>query len=102
MDMKINYLIFWMLFLGVAGCSPSEYKFMENGYIDVADVSKIVLRPNHYQLLTDGYAQVDLCPVVFNEAGIEYRNEKLNDDMFEWETVEGRKLPRYFSTADRH
>ena len=27
MDMKINYLIFWMLFLGVAGCSPSEYKF---------------------------------------------------------------------------
>ena len=33
MDMKINYLIFWMLFLGVAGCSPSEYKFMENGYI---------------------------------------------------------------------
>ena len=55
MDMKINYLIFWMLFLGVAGCSPSEYKFMENGYIDVADVSKIVLRPNHYQLLTDGY-----------------------------------------------
>ena len=42
MDMKINYLIFWMLFLGVAGCSPSEYKFMENGYIDVADVSKIV------------------------------------------------------------
>ena len=30
MDMKINYLIFWMLFLGVAGCSPSEYKFMEN------------------------------------------------------------------------
>ena len=101
MDMKINYLIFWMLFLGVAGCSPSEYKFMENGYIDVADVSKIVLRPNHYQLLTDGYAQVDLCPVVFNEAGIEYRNEKLNDDMFEWETVEGRKLPRYFSTADQ-
>ena len=101
MDMKINYLIFWMLFLGVAGCSPSEYKFMENGYIDVADVSKIVLRPNHYQLLTDGYAQVDLCPVVFNEAGIEYRNEKLNDAKFEWETVVGRKLPRYFSTADQ-
>ena len=30
MDMKINYLIFWMLFLGVAGCSPSEYKFMDS------------------------------------------------------------------------
>lgn len=57
MDMKINYLIFWMLFLGVAGCSPSEYKFMENGYIDVADVSKIVLRPNS---LSVAYRR--LCP----------------------------------------
>lgn len=99
--MKINWLILWILFMGVAGCSPSEYEFIENGNVDVADVTKIALRPNHNQLLTDGRAQIDLCPVAFNKAGIEYQTGKLSDDMFEWETVEGGKLSRYFSTDDQ-
>lgn len=99
--MKYIYIltiIFWGCF---SACTPGTDDFQEMGIQDMDRVIDIRLRISHHQLLADGTAQIEFCPLLINEDSIEVLDSRVDYGQIEFYTSSGEQLSRFYSTTDR-
>lgn len=100
--MSLKFKIFGLVALVFMGCTPDEYESLnDNSIIDVNDITNISIIPNHYMLIADGKAEIDLRPYLYYDHGGSVPEYRVTDDMIEYFTDEGKELTRYFSTDDQ-
>lgn len=102
MRKKIIYFVGLLLWMIIESCTPDEYTVVDQNSVSPEMVARIELRQNHYQVLADGRAELELRPVMYNEEGFEIPDSRVNDDWLEYRSPDGKLLARYFSTSDKN
>lgn len=81
-------------------CSPDDYTYYDNENVDISTIDSVVLKPNQKILIADGYAQLDLRPVVFNKQGFQIPDSRVKEEWLEYTSPSGVTLSRYFSSSN--
>lgn len=101
MKFKINISTIIVSCLMIA-CSASDYDYPNNDVVEVESITEVVLKPNHYQLVSNGIAEIDLNPVLFKtDDKVEVLNDRVNQDWITYYTASGEEIERFFSTTDQ-
>ncbi|MEC3908832.1 hypothetical protein VOI54_17525 [Tamlana sp. 2201CG12-4] len=91
-----------LLFLG--SCQKEPLPVFSNDDVSVDSLVKFKMYSNHYMLLADGKAQLDLKPYVWKQLKndtILMKEDRIKDDWIEYHEInEGINVNRYFSTPD--
>ena len=98
-----HILLYTLLILGlqlIQCCSPDDYTYYNNENVDISTIDSVVLKPNQKTLIADGYARLDLRPVIFNKQGYRIPDSRVKEEWLEYTTSEGVALTRHFSTSD--
>lgn len=101
--MKRILYILATLFIGCfLSCTPDKDEVLEMGTIDMDQVKTIKLRMSHFQLLSDGKAQLEFNPLLSTENGYdEVPDSRVDHSRIEYYTTTGESLPKAFSTSDK-
>jgi zinc-dependent metalloproteinase lipoprotein len=82
-------------------CSASEYEYPDNNNVSPESIVDIQLKPNHFELVADGKAEIDFNPVLFKtEEKIPVLDDRIDPSWIKYKTVTGEEISRTFSTSD--
>lgn len=98
-----NILNFAGIIIGLQlafGCSPDDYTYHDNDNVDITTIDSVVLVPNHTLLLADGYAQLDLRPMLYTKEKHQILDSRVKEEWLEYRSESGVALNRHFSTSD--
>ena len=82
-------------------CTPDKYEVVEMGTVDMSNIKEIKLRTNHFQVLADGKAQLEFCPLLITEDGFEVHDGRVDHSLIEYYTSTGEILSKIYSTSDK-
>ena len=87
--------------LGYVSCTPDRYVYQEMPMTNMEDIGQIKLCLNHFQLLADGKAEVELIPLLTTKDSFEVADSRIDYSQIEFRTLSGEVLPQAYSTSDR-
>lgn len=91
----------FMLALGmlVSSCLPEDVDYVNINEVNIDSVTRLVLRPNHYTLATDGISELELNVVVYKQQNIEMLASRIGEDWIEYYTTKGDRVDRYYTNS---
>lgn len=98
---KIRYSLMAFLAGCMFSCTPDKYEVVEMNTIDMNSVKEIKLRTNHFQLLADGKAQLEFCPLLITEDGFEVQDSRVDHSQIKYYTSSGESLSKVYTTSDK-
>ncbi|WP_456058747.1 hypothetical protein, partial [Butyricimonas sp.] len=98
---RFLYSITALLVGCVFSCTPDKYEVVEMGTVDMSSIKEIKLRMNHFQVLADGKAQLEFCPLLITEDGFEVQDGRVDHTQIEYYTSTGETLSKIYSTSDK-
>ena len=101
--MKKNISRFIAILLGLqlgTACTPEDYTYTNNEIVDPTTIDSVALIPNQHMLIADGYAQLDLRPVLFNKQRFRIPDSRIQEEWLEYITPSGQPISRHFSTSE--
>ena len=91
-----------VIFIGcIISCTPDKDEVLEMGLVDMDHIKDIKLRTSHYQLLTNGKAQLEFNPLLTTKDGFTVQDSRIDHSQIEYYTSTGETLPKVFSTSDK-
>ena len=81
---RFLYSITALLVGCVFSCTPDKYEVVEMGTVDMSSIKEIKLRMNHFQVLADGKAQLEFCPLLITEDGFEVQDGRVDHTQIEY------------------
>lgn len=85
----------------VFACTKSEYEYPNNDKIEFNSITGIKLKLNHYNLLADGKAEIEIKPFLYKtQDSVKVIDDRIGDDWVKYFTTSGVEVSRYFSTTD--
>lgn len=99
--MTHKYIIILALCCTIFSCTKNDFSYPDNDLIDLDSISGIKLKLNHYNLLADGKAELEIKPILFKtKDSIIVLNDRVNSDWIKYHTLSEEKVSRYFTTSD--
>ncbi|MEY8592542.1 hypothetical protein AALK14_13965 [Butyricimonas hominis] len=98
---KILYTIAGLLAGCILSCTPDKYDVAKIGMTDMSSIKEIKLRTNHFQVLANGKAQLEFCPLLITNDGFEVQDSRVDHSQLEYYTLSGVSLSKTYTTSDK-
>lgn len=101
--MKIyKYAIMVLSITCTFACKKTEFDYRNNNDVPVDSIAKIILKANHYNLLADGRAQIEIKPFLYRGAKlVKVLDDRVKDEWIKYYDINGNEHSRFFTTDDQ-
>lgn len=90
------------LILLLFSCTPEDITYYDNNTIDIDSITGISLIPNHFQVIADGRAELELKPIVYKTVdSIVAINDRIPNEWIEYYEKSGVETKRFFTTNNQ-
>lgn len=100
MKNRVKFTAIMLGFQMAFACTPEDVTYPDNETIDISRVDSVSIVPNHFMVLADGRAQLDLYPRLYTKEGDLIPGTRVKEEMLEYTLTSGTTISRYFSTSD--
>lgn len=101
MKKYIKYILVVASFYVMASCSPSDYDYVNLDDISIESIDSVSLKRSHSKLIADGYAQIELTPILYTKERNIIPPTRVKDEWLEYSSPEVSNVSKLFSTSDK-